>query len=162
MRILSKAMLCAAVAASFLVSSGCATIVTGSSQTVHIDSTPGNAIVKINNLEQGQTPVRVDLSRAQKVATVRIELPGFEAEEIELTRSVNGWVWGNILFGGLIGLAIDASSGAMYAHKLPATNEATEVPASANEKPADVDLWIDVTLKPEAKLSKVGQLTPVS
>jgi len=162
MRMFSKALLAASVAVALVATTGCATIVSGSTQSVQIDSTPSNAVVKINNLEQGQTPVRVNLSRAQKVATVQIELPGFEPEEIQLTRSVNGWVWGNIVFGGLIGLVIDASNGAMYAHKLPTPEGTVEVPASAREKPEGVDLWIDVTLKPAAKYSKVGQLTPVS
>ena len=165
MSYINKAVLASVVLATFVTASGCATIVTGSTQSVQIDSTPGNAVVKINNLEQGQTPVRVELSRSQKVATVQIELPGFEPENIELRRSVNGWVWGNILIGGLIGLVIDASSGAMYAHKLPAPSldgELVEIPASAKEKPEGVDLWIDVTLTPNEKYSKVGQLTPAT
>ena len=109
MKYLSKTFLATTIAASLIAASGCATIVSGSGQSVQIDSTPSNAIVKINNFEQGQTPVRVNLDRAQKVASVEIELPGFEPEKIELKRSVNGWVWGNIVFGGIIGVVIDLS-----------------------------------------------------
>ena len=160
MKYLSKTFLATTIAASLIAASGCATIVSGSGQSVQIDSTPSNAIVNINNFEQGQTPVRVNLDRAQKVASVEIELPGFEPEKIELKRSVNGWVWGNIVFGGIIGVVIDATTGAMYTHKLPSSGAVVEVPASAKEKPEGVDLWIDVTLTPKTTYSKVGQLTP--
>jgi hypothetical protein len=33
---------------------------------------------------------------------------------MQLHRGTSGWVWGNIVFGGLIGLVVDASTGAMY------------------------------------------------
>lgn len=162
MNYLSKILLAPTIAASLIAASGCATLVSGSGQSVQIDSTPSNAIVKINNFQRGQTPVRVELDRAQKVASVEIELPGFEPEKIELQRSVNGRIWGNILIGGIIGVVIDASTGAMYTHKLPSSGELVEIPASSKQKPEGVDLWINVTLTPKAVYSKVGQLTPAA
>jgi hypothetical protein len=33
---------------------------------------------------------------------------------MKITKTVNGWVFGNILIGGLIGIAIDAATGSMF------------------------------------------------
>ena len=129
---------------------------------VAVDSTPINAVVKINQQNYGKTPTRINLDRGLKTASVEIKLDGFETEVIELKRSINGWTWGNILLGGIIGVVVDASNGAMYAHKMVKTNELTEIPASSKEKPEGADLWINVVLKPQPKLTQVGQLKPVS
>jgi hypothetical protein len=48
----------------------------------------------------------------QDVAVEGAEFAGFEAT---VTRSVSGWVWGNVVFGGLVGLAVDAISGYLQA-----------------------------------------------
>ena len=61
----------------------------------------------------GQTPVAPDLKRMDK-HIVRIELDGYEPYEFMIDRRVSGWVAGNILFGGLVGIAIDAITGSMY------------------------------------------------
>jgi hypothetical protein len=45
---------------------------------------------------------------------VKIELPGYMPYETNLIRKVDGWIAGNIVFGGLIGLAVDAITGGMY------------------------------------------------
>lgn len=34
--------------------------------------------------------------------------------EVTLVQTQNGWIWGNILVGGIIGLAIDFGTGAAY------------------------------------------------
>lgn len=45
---------------------------------------------------------------------VRIQMDGYQPFDATITRSVSGWVWGNLVFGGLIGLAVDATSGGLY------------------------------------------------
>lgn len=40
-----------------------------------------------------------------------MELQGFEPVIISRDKSLNFWLFGNILFGGLIGLAIDSATG---------------------------------------------------
>jgi hypothetical protein len=42
-------------------------------------------------------------------------MAGYQPYELTTTRHTTGWVWGNIVFGGLIGLAVDAITGALYA-----------------------------------------------
>ncbi|MBS1603308.1 MAG: hypothetical protein JST42_11615, partial [Bacteroidetes bacterium] len=47
--------------------------------------------------------------------TVKFELEGYSPVEMPLECKVNGWYWGNILLGGVIGmLIIDPATGAMY------------------------------------------------
>ena len=50
----------------------------------------------------------------RKTHLVKLEMQGYEPFEIMLNRKVSGWVWGNIVFGGFIGWAIDAATGGLY------------------------------------------------
>lgn len=88
---------------------------------------------------------------------VRIEMAGYQPYEATLTRGVSGWVWGNIVFGGLIGLAVDAIDGGMY----NLTPEQVSASLSANHaeigKTGD-GLYVFVVLKPAPGWVKVGQL----
>jgi len=52
--------------------------------------------------------------KRKNAVMVSIEMQGYETYNLQLQRGTNGWVWGNLIFGGLVGLIIDASTGAMY------------------------------------------------
>ena len=60
------------------------------------------------------TPAVIELKRKESNIILRFEKEGYEPVEIALNRSVDGWIAGNIIFGGLIGLAIDFLDGAAY------------------------------------------------
>jgi hypothetical protein len=105
--------LSAAVVCSSALSGSCATIIHGSSQDLAISSNPSGATVTVDGQPAGKTPVIAKLGRGD-THKIRIELPGYEPYETAVTKSVSGWVWGNVLFGGLIGLAVDAISGGLY------------------------------------------------
>src|SRR6266404_2478012 len=110
---LSRAILMTVACGITLGVSGCATIIHGTRQDVGISSTPTGASVSIDNTENGKTPLIAKLTRKDN-HIVKIELAGYQTFEATLTRSVSGWVWGNIAFGGLIGLAVDGISGGIY------------------------------------------------
>ena len=93
--------------------SGCATIMHGTSQDIGFQSAPTNAKVTVDGLPMGNTPVVAKLSRKDN-HIVKMNLEGYQPFEATLTRGTSGWVWGNIVFGGLIGLAVDAMSGGLY------------------------------------------------
>src|SRR6476660_10190694 len=95
----------AAVAAAIAIT-GCATIMHGTGQDVGISSTPTAAAVTIDNQPSGQTPYVAKLSR-KDTHIVHITAPGYAPADLTLTRKTSGWVWGTIVFGGLIGLAVD-------------------------------------------------------
>jgi PEGA domain len=107
---------------------GCATIVHGGShQGVGISSTPPGAKVTVDGVPSGVTPVIVDMKR-NRDHKVEVALDGFSAWSGTLEPSVSGWVWGNIAFGGLIGLGVDFMSGGayqLYPENLSATLQAS-------------------------------------
>ena len=104
--------LIAAVAATAFLS-GCATVVGGGSdQRVHIDSEPRGAQVRVDGQPRGVTPTDVELSRRQE-HQVQLDLEGRPPYVSTLKPGCNPWVFGNLLAGGLIGLAVDASTGAV-------------------------------------------------
>jgi hypothetical protein len=88
----------------------CATIISGRNQDLPVVSNPSGAIVTIGSTKQ-MSPATFTLDRRQSVYVVRVEKEGYEAVEITLKKGVNGWVFGNIVFGGIIGLVIDIANG---------------------------------------------------
>ncbi len=83
--------------------------------------------------------------------TIVLSKEGFEDQVISVRSSMDGWYWGNILIGGLIGmLIVDPITGAMF--KLPEsvavnmdgtpvpmeTTEADETAVSANAQDLEV------------------------
>lgn len=104
---------------------GCATIVHSGPRNIPIASTPAGAKVSIydrsNSLVMtNTTPFVAPLTTKFgyfKGQTYRLvfEMPGYKPAEIKLDSSVSGWYFGNLLFGGLIGmLIVDPLTGAMY------------------------------------------------
>lgn len=89
-----------------------------------------------------------------------IRLAGYQPYETTLTKSVSGWVWGNLVFGGLPGLAIDAITGGLYKLSPEQINgEFKESQASANI--SKDGLFITVVLEPKSNWEKIGSLKPV-
>jgi uncharacterized protein YceK len=139
--------------------SGCATIIHGTRQDVGISSSPSGADVWVDNSQMGQTPVITHLSRKDS-HIVKLVLPGYQPYETTITRSVSGWVWGNIAFGGLIGLGVDAISGGIY--KLSPEQVSG---ALAGERAAGLStdgIYIQVAMKPQHGWELVGQLQKTS
>lgn len=92
----------------------CATIMNGGGlQKIGITSYPSGARVMVDDAERGRTPLFVDLLR-RKAHTVRLTKDGYEPADRVLTCHVSGWVWGNIIFGGVIGLVVDFISGGLW------------------------------------------------
>jgi len=94
-----------------LWNSGCATVVTGKHQKVPVSSIPSEAEVKADNGVTITTPGSFKLLRDEDHVMVA-EYPGCEPQQIELKHKLQGWFWGNILAGGVIGGIVDISSGA--------------------------------------------------
>ena len=135
----------------------CATIMHGTSQDVAIGSSPTGARVIIDNQERGNTPAAVKLSRKDN-HTIRIEMAGYEPYEMTVVRRVSGWVWGNIVFGGLIGLAVDAISGGLYKLE-PSQVQATLARQGAHLDLGDDALYLTVVLRPDPEWERIGGLS---
>ncbi|HRD55221.1 MAG TPA: PEGA domain-containing protein [Parachlamydiaceae bacterium] len=135
----------------------CATIMHGSRQTIGISSNPACARIFVDNTYYGNTPMMTKLTRKDN-HMVRIELEGYYPYETILTRQLSGWVFGNIVFGGVIGVAVDAITGGIY-RLTPEQIEANLLQPVAQNK--NGISYISVVLKPEASWEKIGQLSPI-
>jgi hypothetical protein len=81
---------------------------------VSVTTNPAGAKVFVGDQQVGQTPTVVTLDRKADKAVFRLELAGFEPVTVARDKQLNGWIWGNILLGGIIGLVIDFSTGAAH------------------------------------------------
>ena len=134
----------------------CATIIHGSKQNVVIVSEPRIANIQIDGIDAGRTPLVVKLSRRNK-HFVKIDLDGYTPYEITLHRNISGWFFGNILLGGIVGIAVDAATGAIY-NLSPKDIYGDLNAASTSLKKTEKELYVTVVLKPNAEWNKVGQL----
>jgi len=95
-----------------LSATGCATIVTGTTQVVTVNSNVQGAQVMLDGNPIGVTPFSARLpKKSNQVLTVRKR--GYQPQTIALQTSVPVAFWGNILFGGLPGSTTDAATGAI-------------------------------------------------
>lgn len=127
---------------------GCAAIIHGSIQKVPVSSSPAGATVTVNG-QQTNTPGVLALERNQKEYTLVFEKKGYKTVQVKLVRSVDGWVWGNIIFGGLIGLAVDFGTGSAYKLSPEAVNVVLAEQGSSIKRLPGQDILVFVILPPE-------------
>lgn len=158
----AKILVASAVACSVLLSS-CASIVSRASRDVSIQSNPSGLAFSITNgtgetVHSGTTPQTVNLTarggyfKAAKY-TVQVKRAGKVVGTHQVTAGINGWYFGNILIGGIIGLVIvDPLTGAMYRMPASITVDAASVAANA---PRSLTVASIETLTPEQRASLV-------
>lgn len=104
-------------AAAFL--GACASIVEGTDQSIAVSSHPSGAICVLER-EGGQiaavnpTPGTARVEKSTEDISVRCSKPGYQDSIGVLASELEGMTAGNLIFGGVIGLAVDAGSGAMH------------------------------------------------
>ena len=114
---MSKKSKIAASAGLMLLLAGCATIVKGTTQTVFLD-TPGypGAQCTLTSSSWGtrtlRTPGSIKLEKANANVAVQCVKGSFKGGGI-IASNTEAMTAGNILVGGVIGLGVDAASGAM-------------------------------------------------
>lgn len=114
----------------FLTTS-CASIINGRTQTVSISTNPPGAVVT-NGKTQWTTPAVVELKRKDP-QLLTITKPGFRPQTVKLERAFSGAVCGNIILGGVIGWGVDALTGAQW--RLIPENVAVDlIPLQPGEK----------------------------
>ena len=93
---------------------GCAAIIHGTKQDISVNSNPSGVNVYVMGVHKATTPAVIEVSRKDSNIILRFEKDGYEPVEIALDRSIDGWIWGNIALGGVIGLVVDFATGAAY------------------------------------------------
>jgi len=129
----------------------------GPRQTVGITSSPPGAVITLNGVSYGRTPVITKLKRDTNYI-VKLELPGYEAYETTLIKHIDVWIWGNIISGGIIGLAVDSLTGSLY-NLTPGQVEATFT--KSDDRTALIEngtLCVAVVLKSDPTWEKIGTL----
>ena len=117
-----------------LLTSSCASIVSKSSWPIAINSTPSEAKISITDkkgveIYNGYTPANIKLKSGSGFFSkaryqIKFTKDGYESKTVPVEFKLNGWYFGNILFGGFIGLLIvDPATGAMYRAENDAFNE---------------------------------------
>jgi hypothetical protein len=91
--------------------SECATMVNGTTEKIQLSSAPDGAQATIDGTQTVTTPTTVELSRDNE-HTITFHKDGYQDDTEKLTSSTSGWIWGNILVGGVVGAVVDAESGA--------------------------------------------------
>ena len=141
---------------AMLFLTGCATLMHGTHQSIAIGSRPARAGVWIDNYFAGHTPVSVDLKRNRN-HLIRIELDGFEPYEIHCSKRLSGWVFGNLVFGGILGFCVDAFSGGIYC-LTPDQIQACLKEDNFRYSTGDQGSYIGIVMQPDPSWNKVGQL----
>jgi PEGA domain len=101
--------------AATLFMGGCATITRGSSQTWVVETEPSGAEVKLSTGQTCITPCSLNLKR-KTAFTAEVVKPGFASKSAPVSSSMDGKgtlaLFGNIIFGGVIGIGVDVVTGA--------------------------------------------------
>src|ERR1700709_2799346 len=115
-----RLLLAAAIA---LPGVGCASVTRGTTENISISSTPSGATADISGLDIPTacvTPCVVQAKRSADI-TITVNKEGYEPQIIPLTKEIPGTgaagFAGNLLLGGVVGMGVDAVTGAALDHK---------------------------------------------
>lgn len=133
------------MASTILLTTSCASIVSKSSYPISINSMPSEAKVTITNKKgvevfKGQTPATLKLKSGSGFFSkaryqVKFEKEGYDTKIVPIHYEIDGWYFGNLLFGGIIGLLIvDPATGAMYKLETEFLNETLTKSTTSIEK----------------------------
>lgn len=101
---------------------GCASIVSPGAHQLNVQSEPAGASCDVRRDDASvgtvsPTPGVMTVSRSSRPLQItcrRAEAPAeAPAGQATVTAELNPWIFGNILFGGIIGFIVDASTGAI-------------------------------------------------
>ncbi|MDX2019060.1 MAG: PEGA domain-containing protein [Deltaproteobacteria bacterium] len=132
-----------------LLTAGCATIFSGTSQNVTVQSTPAGARARVMIdgavANEIATPAVVKLAKGQKV-TIEVSAEGYMPARIDLEKSINGWYWVDVFTLNLVGIAVDLGTGAWANYDDQVFVTLTKVPVG-NEEGRSPAVYVAVDLK---------------
>lgn len=150
-----------------LLFTSCASIIHGPTQVINFASDPIGATITIDGKDHGQTPKAITLRRVGKEKgdtsekmsyAVKISMEGYEPYETIIMRKVDGWIVGNLIFGGLIGIAIDAANGSMYKLTPEQITGKLGNSSAAIQSGKGDQIFVAVALNIDPSWEKIGQL----
>lgn len=128
---LARGVVAGVLAGLALVGSGCASIVHNGKRDINLRSEPTAATVEVYRLSRNQAvpPILISSETTPCVVSLKPSAGYFKGQayrltftheghaptSIEVQPKLSGWYFGNIVFGGLIGmLIVDPATGAMW------------------------------------------------
>ena len=113
--------------------SGCASIIKGSSEDIALSTPPASGASCTLTNPRGSwtvtTPASVTVKRSKKDVQVHCMKDGYQEASATIPSNFEEWTLGNLLLGGVIGLGVDAGTGAV--NKYPSTFEGPMSPNKA-------------------------------
>lgn len=105
------------ILSSLLLLSGCASIVSGTTQTLTINTTPAGANCELEREgivigRVAPTPGSVLVQKTKHNIAVTCSKSGYQTAKFINKSGSEGATWGNIVLGGGIGWAVDSAAGA--------------------------------------------------
>ena len=108
----------AAVAALGMAVSGCASIVEGTTQSIAVTSSPVSGANCVLTSSEGTyyvtTPGNVTVHKTKNDLAVVCKRDGYQDASTKIAPHFNGATLGNVIAGGVIGVGIDAATGANF------------------------------------------------
>lgn len=139
---------------------GCATIIHGPNQTIGVNSNPSSARVTVDGQAFGTTPAMVKLA-SKSTHVIKVELEGYLPFEATVTKKISGWVWGNIVIGGIPGLAIDAVTGSLYRLTPEQLTAQLSRQSGMAQRPSRDELLIILVPQADPEWQRVGRLNRI-
>lgn len=107
----------------------CATVIRGTKQSFAIDSVPTSAAVELSTGQTCTTPCTLKLKR-KDAFTAHVTHDGYQPVDAAVASKTRaGAIAGNLLLGGVIGAAVDATDGSLQS-LMPNPLHVTMVPAA--------------------------------
>lgn len=133
------------VVAATVLLSGCASVVSDNDTTTYIHTVPETARCDLRGEEFERvinTPGSISLPSKAAPVSVTCTAAGYKPTNATLDTSVDGWIFGNIILGGIIGAVIDAGRGAgmRYPEELEVILEPEKF-ATAEQRDEFFDEW---------------------
>ncbi|HEY6528830.1 MAG TPA: hypothetical protein VIZ65_09050 [Cellvibrionaceae bacterium] len=167
----TKEVFCSGVLLSGLITTAaCSSIVHNGPRQFAINSTPEGAKVSAypqgstTAVDSGITPKTFSLKAGKGYFSgqpyiIKVEKDGFKPVEVKLKPEISGWYWGNIIFGGLIGmLIVDPATGAMWNL---AVDNGDKKPNKADRNKSAKDPVLVVKLIGETSEAERNQMVPI-
>lgn len=166
MKQLTTKTLSLCLAAFILLNSSCATIFGRSNYKVTVNSNPPGASIVVTDkkgieIYKGPTPATINVKSsagyfAKAQYQIKFNLSGYDEKIVTVNSKLNGWYFGNILLGGVIGmLIIDPASGAMY--KINDTEVSESLQKTANAQVSELKV-IDINTLPKSALKNLERV----
>ncbi|RYZ19924.1 MAG: PEGA domain-containing protein [Chitinophagaceae bacterium] len=153
-----KTLYLACISLASMLFSGCATIAHGPLQKFVVTADPRVAAVYIDGKHYGQTPIVIHMSR-KRSHLLELRLDGYQPYQLNLKRKLDGWAYGNIMLGGLPGVAIDLLTGSIF--RLTPKDIYPTLQASKRIA-VNESIAVLITLKPEDNWEKIGALPEIN